>query len=165
MLWQLSAYGIIIWLARYPKIRKAKQQLLLFGIVSGSYFSYFVLSRQECRLNAFDLRRPSYILGITWRDRAPSNDPNWSMLFAPLSQRCLRWLAMSPACRMAGSGRRDYWPRYLETCMRSRPVFKYMREGESTSAKRRVDADDREQSSRPQRQAQASLAITSIFQE
>lgn len=165
MLWQLSAYGIIIWLARYPKIRKAKQQLLLFGIVSGSYF---VVSRQECRLNAFYLRRPRCILGITWRDRAPSKDPNWTMLFAPLSQRCLGWLAMSPACRMAGSGKRDYWPRYLETCMRSRLVFKCMREGESTSGKRRVDADDREQSSRPQRQAQASIAITSIdsiFQE
>ena len=164
MLWQLSAYGIIIWLARYPKIRKAKQQLLS-DIVRGSYF---VLSRQECRLSAFHLRRPRCILGITWRDHAPSKDPNWSMLFATLSQRCLRWLAMSPACRMAGSGRRDYWPRYLETCMRSRLVFKCMREGESTSGKRRVDADDKEQSSRPQRQAQASLAITSIdsiFQE
>lgn len=114
MLWQLSAYGIIIWLARYPKIRKAKQQLMLFGIVSGSYF---VVSRQECRLNAFYLRRPRCILGITWRDRAPRKDPNWSMLVAPLSLRGA--YAGSPCHPHAG------WPA-LESATTDRDTWKHV---------------------------------------
>lgn len=83
MLWQLSAYGIIIWLARYPKIRKAKQQLMLFGIVSGSYF---VVSRQECRLNAFYLRRPRCVLGITY-EIVPQGRTLTGACWSPLSLR------------------------------------------------------------------------------
>lgn len=51
---------------------------------------------QERRLNAFHLRCPGRILGITWHDRVPNKNvlapAKILSMFALLAQRRLRWL-------------------------------------------------------------------------